>query len=210
MSLTNYFLLLPLIILCACGKNYHLPGVGEFLAQSEESCGFVQNSYGQRVSWQHAKPLKLYIDSSFPEEYYDSILSSAQKWNSVARQTIVATYKSSNSSYAKQDGRSGIYYVKDWLGPINQQGVTNLYWKDNKAVEADIKINAKNFRYYTEELSPLDRVHFESLILHEMGHALGLAHKSQGSVMLTTLPYATIRNSITSSDSNSINCEYKK
>ena len=52
-------------------------------------------------------------------------------------------------------------------------------------------------------------VHLESLLIHELGHVLGLKHKDSGdSVMATYLSSLTMRNDIPEKDIDDLKCEY--
>lgn len=52
-------------------------------------------------------------------------------------------------------------------------------------------------------------VNIEALILHEMGHVLGLKHKDgSGSVMATYLASGEDRVNVTGVDSTDLKCEY--
>ena len=55
----------------------------------------------------------------------------------------------------------------------------------------------------------LGKVHFKSLIIHELGHALGLDHnEEQGSVMNSSLASGVIRAEVGMQDTSSLKCEY--
>lgn len=206
--ITNYFLLIIIMMLSACNTKLHLPGEGEELATAEEPCGFVQNSFGQRVSWKNKLPVQIIIDPSVPAELSEPLKSAAFKWNETLHKELIAVSVATANSDPKKDGSSKVYYMENWSGQSAQEAVTSLYWAGNSALEADIRVNAKNYTYYVETPQTYNQVHFESLMIHELGHVLGLQHKNSASVMLTTLDYGTIRNKITSTDIASLKCEY--
>jgi len=74
-----------------------------------------------------------------------------------------------------------------------------------------MRINAdpSNFRYYLGSDSNFSGVDLQSLVLHELGHVLGLAHNSTtGSVMNTTLKDNQERRQLGKVDLESLACEY--
>jgi len=100
----------------------------------------------------------------------------------------------------------------------------NLYsinWSSSNIHEADIKINAEHFNYATlnDELQGAV-VDFTSLMVHEFGHVLGLAHNDDiDSVMMPKLGFSQRRGydidannnivtDIKPADVNSLACEY--
>ncbi len=112
---------------------------------------------------------------------------------------------------ASTDGVNGIYWLTDWASDrADEQARTLIKWDISKLVEADIKINAKNFQYYkTGELKSSGKINLESLLLHEIGHAMGLKHiNDSDSAMQPTLSANTDRNQPSQVDLNSLNCEY--
>jgi hypothetical protein len=183
-------------------------------AKNLPDCGFVQNTYGERVSWKNEGLITLYIHDSVPREYYGAIQSAAATWEksighrlfNLVMDPLVGT------SIPHQDGKNIIYFMNTWeANRPTEQARTSIYWNGDQIVEADIRINSKDFQFYWApgQFNPL-KVNFEALILHEMGHVLGLRHKDNaGSVMATFLPSGTDRVRLASADASNLQCEYK-
>ena len=177
----------------------------------ETSCNFVQNSELQRVSWGSQVPVVLYIDSSVPSEHFDDIKNAATVWNKqVGREVIkIGGYVETDGKPA-QDNHNVIYYMDTWENDkSNEQARTTVYWAGDRIYEADIRLNAKDFTFSHGQNLVRTDVDMESLVLHEFGHVLGLAHSnSSPSVMARSLPNATARRTLSENDQESIKCEY--
>lgn len=184
----------------------------EKLPQSELPCGFTQNQWKQRVSWNSQLPVPVIVHGSVPQNYHSSILGAAKQWNdSVGKNLLRLSISSDTSSPSpRKDNRNIIYWMTDWSSSESRtQGTTGVYWVNNQITEADIKINAKNFRYFTDKPKSYDEVNLESLMVHEFGHFLGLKHReSNETVMYPTLMANVFRNIPFDSDKQAIKCEY--
>lgn len=180
--------------------------------EAESACGFVQNSYGQRISWKHTLPVKIYISKSWPIQFLADAQSAADKWNAALNHPIIEIVDNSItiSDTPVADKKNGLYFMTSWPAEKNLiQGITNLYYSGDQANDADIRINGKDFVYYSYVPQPSHQVHMESLLIHEMGHLLGLKHyQDPPTVMDPLLPYDFTRDTITPSDQQSLNCEY--
>lgn len=178
---------------------------------AEASCNFVQNSEQQRVSWGAQVPAVLFIDSSVPNEYTEDIKSAVAVWNKrVGREVLKVGGYTDDRREPGQDGKNIIYFRQTWESDRQfEQARTTVYWAGDRIYEADVRINAKDFRFSSGELTVSGQVDMESLLIHEFGHVLGLAHSNATqSVMARTLPDATERRELSKADEESIRCEY--
>jgi hypothetical protein len=179
--------------------------------EPQEACGFVQNSYGQRVSWKHDTPITLYIHKSFPSQFRGSIEIATKTWESaIGRPVFKIVYDANIPDSPRKDGVSAIYWLSTWeSSKPNEQARTSIYWEGNQLTEADMRINDFQFNFY-ESGDPGERaVHLPSLLIHELGHVLGLAHTdAEISVMNTYLSSLTTRTSLTKVDTKALQCEY--
>ena len=180
--------------------------------KSPDACGFVQNSSGERISWKNEVPIHLAMHNSIPSEFRGAVLSAAEKWNrALGKNMIIIDEAISNGpNAAGKDGQSVIYMSNTWeADKPSEQGRTSIYWVGDRITETDIKLNAQNFQFYWQKPSQTQGVNIEALVLHEMGHVLGLKHKdTDSSVMQTYLASNSDRTQIGETDIEALKCEY--
>lgn len=177
-------------------------------------CGFVQNSYGERVSWKYKGKITLYIHESVPAELRGAVFSAAATWEKSLGHKLfnIVTENMTGPIEPRQDGKNVIYFMDTWeTQKYTEQARTSIYWNGDQIVEADIRINSKDFKFYWKpQQQSLSKVNFEALVLHEMGHVLGLKHEDvKESVMATYLPSGQDRIHLAATDINHLQCEYR-
>lgn len=196
-------LLLVLGLLSVQACNRYLP--------KENSCNFVMNSAGQRVSWKDGSLIYLYIHSSVPQAYEAAIQDAVAEWNDKLEKTQIQVLTGiSAGTQPQKDGSSVIYLLNDWEAEKRmEQARTTVYWSGTHIYEADIRLNEKDFNFFLTEESVPNKVHLKSLVLHEIGHVLGLSHsESSGSVMAESLLNGQLRDEVKDADIQSLRCEY--
>ena len=128
------------------------------------------------------------------------------------------------------DGESVIYWMKDWkTNRSREQARTSTRWIGTEIIEADVSINNFHHSFYDSECESgngeynlvdklcgdeltddeKSKVHFISLMIHEMGHVLGQSHaKDVDSVMQSILRSDELRDVIAVIDAERILVEY--
>ncbi len=195
-----------LILICALSLAACAPKHKE-----QEPCGFVQNVYGERISWKGSDTVALNVHESFPPEMMPALNAAIKDWElALGRPMFQIRQTNFPSSGPQQDGYNVIYWMKNWEAEKSlEQARTSVYWVGDQIREADIRLNAANFNFYLDNPSDYRSVHLESLLVHELGHVLGLKHKEDfGSVMATYLASMSKRTEISAADKADLKCEY--
>jgi hypothetical protein len=192
----------------------------------QKDCGFVQNIYGQRIAWKLRQPVKVYVDVSVPKELRPALYRAAKTWEDQAGRNLFEFIEDSTelNKAPSRDSKNAIYFLSNWESDrSSEQGRTSVYWAGDQIQEADIRVNGADFGYYDQDtlslvgsanlrqqgVTPRNGYSFEALLLHELGHFLGLKHRDSGStVMATHLAAYTNRTQLSQTDQESIRCEY--
>ncbi len=183
--------------------------------KSQEECGFVQNVYGERISWKGQLPIVMKLHESVPEDYRESIVQAAETWNKSYGKKLFSIDKNDvvrGPVMSMKDTENVIYFYPSWeTNKTTEQARTSVYWLGDLIKEADIRINAKDFSYYDLALNNKApaKINLQALVIHELGHVLGLKHKdTDSSVMATYLASQSDRVQIAQTDKKSLSCEY--
>lgn len=190
-------------------------GLGACTPKPQNDCGFVQNVYGERIAWKGRIPIELKLHQSFPAEFEAAAKEAAEVWNRAAGKTIFTLNPSDRAGgpvESRKDTKNVIYLYSSWEPDrANEQARTSIYWKGDLIEEADIRVNAKFSFYFRKdgEVPAENAVNIEALLIHEMGHVLGLRHDDNApSVMATYLRVGVDRIKLMEADVKALKCEY--
>lgn len=163
-------------------------------------------------------PIKYRLHESVPPEAYASIQEAADLWNRMSAQPVIeivsVEYLGKPST---RDQVPVVYWMHEWEEDrYLEQARTTVRWVQDQLVDADIKVNAKNFSFFFhDQARESGSVDFVGLMVHEFGHALGFAHNSVAeSVMFYQLRRGQERRKANNglvfhtTDISSYQCEY--
>lgn len=198
-----------------CSKGTYVgPETAHYLATAaQDDCGYLQNEFGQRVSWKSHLPVEFFISQSIPTELHQDIVDAAEVWNQAAGKTILKINLTQPSAIedSSSDAKNTVTGSLNWdESKSTQQAISIVKYRGVLISESDIRVNLKDFVYYSKEPQNSKQVHFGSLLVHELGHSLGLKHGLvKPTVMWSMLPSTLIRTKLSNRDTTSLECEYK-
>lgn len=173
----------------------------------QDDCGFIKNIYGERISWKIYVPVIFSVSSDL-KKFFPAIRDAANEWNIAAgREIILVSLSFDNTGAQRQNGVNQIILAKKWYREHNKQAVTRVMYTGDQMFETDIVINGEDFSFY-QNGDPRVGINMETLIMHEMGHALGLVHTNDTkSIMQPSLP-SGVQRYLSEEDLLNIKCEY--
>jgi hypothetical protein len=172
--------------------------------------------------WAGSSSLPIKVSQSFTAEENSAIRSMGAQWNQATSARTFFAFVGSTSEKAGNsaddyldDNEFGIYKSSSWLSGYDTATIAITQYAgrqdgDDVILEkADIIINARDYRFDGSSGS----IDLPSVIIHEMGHFIGLDHQmdpSIGAVMRPTIKRGETRNSLTDDDRDAVHSLYDK
>lgn len=106
-------------------------------------------------------------------------VTATQKYLGTTTRNTNIVGKATSYSCAKRDGQNVVGFG---VLPKGILGVACVWWSGDGAVEADVKLNDRGYRWFAGNTPPKgcsNRFSVEGVATHEMGHVFGLAHVSE-------------------------------
>src|SRR5438128_758159 len=99
-------LLLPFLwLLASCGAK----------REAQPDCGFVQNVYGERISWKDSATIPLYVHQSFPANMLPGLQGAIDKWAQALGRPVFRIVQTGYQSMGPaQDGVNVVYWMTSW------------------------------------------------------------------------------------------------
>jgi hypothetical protein len=207
-------LILMSILVLSCGKDDMYGG-----AVSSGIFGGSTPAYWPQSSF----PINLKVSTSFTGDENTGIQAMAEEWDSSAGVNMLTTSQSTTdpnhtnlSNYL--DSEFGIYNstVNATEMPAMALAVTQIYGYERSSsgisyveiIHADIIVNDFNWNFSTN--NTVNTYDLSTVILHEVGHFLGLYHytETSSSVMYPTISSLSVNHALEAVDKNNIMDKY--
>jgi predicted Zn-dependent protease len=163
-----FFLLLLLLLLTACFERGSTNGVKKNIVHRRE---------------EHT--IEYYLNPEANELTETAVQTAFHNWQKISHFTFV--HKGRNHAGIIKDGKNTVSFLTRWPHEI---GVTKIawcqHWYDDQGtiVESDIILNMTLTKFTTLHTNSKNAYYIEGVLVHEIGHMLGLDHiDSASSVM---------------------------
>lgn len=184
--------LLAAIPLTSCGAGQQRE-ISERRSDLNAEIELTSSPYHSNNGWN--KKVEMYVDVAANDDIVQATINAIDKWNDAAGREIIKFQgreenNSVTSLYAPlNDQRTVLYTVSNWRAATAKDKAVlgTTVWEDDVSdeqtiVRGDILLNTEEYLYQdaTKEAVDSDRasdvVDAETVIVHEMGHLLGLNH----------------------------------
>ncbi len=171
-------------------------------------------------------PINLRVSTSYSGfAQKNAIQDSTNEWTTAVENKVTffpaSLSNTSNKSYSDlsnyNDSEMGIYQLTSWPAslPSTALAVTQLFGYQNSnggvvITHADILVNEDTYSFSTTA-GDFTKYDFETVMLHELGHFLGLGHQSSSSnsVMVPSISLSDVNRTTTSLDRANMGYNYE-
>lgn len=158
--------------------------------------GLGKGAIHSKDGWLHN--IDYSVAYNVPEEVVDGIKLAAKAWNDALGKNLVnykgrlekARSETPVSLYGSLDDDETVFYFdENWVANTGKSTSTlaTTVWENspsnaNAVVKGDVRFNAQSFKFVDtladrpDSTSTLDAVDIQSVMLHEIGHLIGLDH----------------------------------
>lgn len=184
--------LLAAVPLTSCGGGQQRE-ISERRSDLNAEIELTSSPYHSSNGWQ--KKIELYVDVEANDDIVQATLNAIDKWNDAAGREIIKYQgreedSSVTSLYAPlNDQRTVLYTVSNWRAATAKDKAVlgTTVWEDDVSdeqtiVRGDILLNTEEYLYQdaskeaTDPTRTNDVVDAETVVIHEIGHLLGLNH----------------------------------
>lgn len=166
-------------------------------------------------------PITIYYPTDIPQSYKDTLASVSTKWNSaLGFEALVLIEDFFNQNYLElydsleDDINSITFQNESWFsGYDNVLAFTTASLYGDNFIQTDILFNFFQQPFVAQTPVPSNKVDFESVLLHELGHSLGLDHiqiSDAPSIMNPTIAFGVQKRDLFLYDLQSIRRKYER
>lgn len=164
------------LLLGGCGLNFYV---------IDNDTNVIQNSYNQPIFWRDY-PMTVVIDRRFSDRKKRDTISAIQRWNIAAEANILTWEFSGNGQDTRADGYVWTTECHLGIGSHGRQVLGSAYrYYDTDGSGIPVSIRGGYICMWDE----IDEVDWYPVMLHELGHIIGLNHDS--SIESIMQPFAT-------------------
>ena len=145
----------------------------------------------------------LQIDSSVNSSHHSAIYNAANNWSNVQGSSFYF-YNNSSATTNKTIVRMGAVANPNWLGSEQPIVVSGNYKRVSEVIMDQSRTWGNN-----SYLIGVKTIDFETVVVHELGHSVGLGHSATSSaIMYNSSPLLFIKRGLTNDDINGIKARY--